>query len=124
METLHRNAAVEWASNGWTAAGSVFHVEADRGNPGHQRIFSRSGPSQSLLAGWLALPSLVDAVTVLKGIELPEHALYTVYTTTSLPAPVCEQLRPQIIPCYRLWDANGKQLQAVVAYVNADLVQQ
>ncbi|KAF2156811.1 hypothetical protein K461DRAFT_325477 [Myriangium duriaei CBS 260.36] len=109
VQTLPRNAPVEWSSTGWTDDQSTFHV----------LISARRDASETLLAGWLALSSVAEVEPILQAAQIPGEALCTVYTTSILPSVLVDKLQPQVIPCFRLWDEDGHRLAAVVSYMMA-----
>jgi len=77
-----------------------------------QTLTIKSGLEDVVLAGWIA----VDNVDLLTKIALPASQVCTVYTTQILPESWIKEGQPTIIPCYRLWNGQGKQVAAVVAY--------
>ncbi|TKX26120.1 hypothetical protein C1H76_1472 [Elsinoe australis] len=115
VQTLPRNAPVEWSSTGWSERGAKFRVE--RGQKGGHRQLWSSG-DQKPLAGWVALRDEEDVEHV-ERLELPRGIVCTLYVAGAVPDTVVERLRPVLVPCFRLWDGDGNDLLAVLSYVVA-----
>lgn len=46
----------------------------------------------------------------------PGTGTFTIYTTQPVPSRLAAFLAPTIIPCHRIWDAEGELVPAIVAY--------
>ncbi|KAI4753202.1 adenine nucleotide alpha hydrolases-like protein [Aureobasidium sp. EXF-3400] len=113
VESLPRDAPIEWASIGVEAfKGSVETQETKKDGCTRHVLTIKSGLEDVVLAGWIA----VDDVSDLSKVSLPTSQVCTVYTTQILPESWVKERQPTIIPCYRLWDGQGKRVAAVVAY--------
>ncbi|KAH0283360.1 adenine nucleotide alpha hydrolases-like protein, partial [Aureobasidium sp. EXF-3399] len=113
VESLPRDAPIEWASIGVEGfEGGVETKEIKEDACTRQTLTIKSGLEDVVLAGWIA----VNNVDLLTKIALPASQVCTVYTTQILPESWVKERQPTIIPCYRLWNGEGKQVAAVVAY--------
>lgn len=89
-----------------------LNVETKEDACTRQTLTIKSGLEDVVLAGWIA----VDNVEDLGKITLPTSQACTVYTTQILRESWVKERQPTIIPCYRLWTGQGKQVAAVLAY--------
>ncbi|PNS13821.1 Diphthine--ammonia ligase [Sphaceloma murrayae] len=112
VQGLPRGASVEWCGVGW-------------GGNGRCRVERKGvweevgmGNGRGELSGWMGLG--VGAGT-LEEIDVPAGVMVTLYTTGEVADAVLERLKPTVVPCFRIWDAEGKMLRAVVAYMKCPL---
>ncbi|THY24553.1 adenine nucleotide alpha hydrolases-like protein [Aureobasidium pullulans] len=131
VESLPRDAPVEWASTGvrydghvqvkGTLPTSIFSY-AEQNTNGDAEVVEdvctrqilnvKSGLDEVVIAGWIAL----NSVDVLEKVEVPASCVCTVYTTQNLPEAWVKERQPTIVPCYRLWNGQGQRVAAIVAY--------
>ncbi|GAB7349681.1 hypothetical protein MBLNU459_g0352t1 [Dothideomycetes sp. NU459] len=127
IETLPRNAPIEWASIGLGGYSGRINLEARQGSgldpsqPFSTQVLTVPTSSDAnITSGWISLPDvrILNALPHFDGI--PEAAqgstTYTVYTTEALPEQFTASCGPQIVPCHRIWDSDGKKVAAIVNY--------
>ncbi|THW05090.1 adenine nucleotide alpha hydrolases-like protein [Aureobasidium pullulans] len=132
VESLPRDAPVEWASTGVRYAGEIevkgtlsYHdgregimadkdaeIEIEEDVCTRHTLNIKSGLEEVEIAGWIA----VNSVDALEKVEVPASSVCTVYTTQILPEAWAKERQPTIVPCYRLWNGQGQRVAAVVAY--------
>ena len=137
VEELPKGAPIEWASIGSTPLKLSYSV---RGNcfalflgpcantrPEQrfaystvQTIEAKGTTDSNKLASWVCLRDLEGIKDGLSpadvGLIPDEDGHCTIYTTQTLPLDLTAWSDPQIIPCYRIWDATGTAIPAVIAY--------
>ncbi|THX11505.1 adenine nucleotide alpha hydrolases-like protein [Aureobasidium pullulans] len=112
VESLPRDAPVEWASTGVRWDGEIEVKELVEDVCTRQTLNIKSGLEEVEIAGWIA----VNSVDALEKVEVPASYVCTVYTTQILPGAWVKERQPTIVPCYRLWNGQGQRVAAVVAY--------
>lgn len=117
VESLPRNATIEWASSGLTScAGSI----SARSGTSKDAIWHVLETEQSVQAGWVALGDLGALEDLESMVGLPKEAtsecIFTLYTADEVPHQWASQRGALIIPCRRLWDSEGKQVKAIVMF--------
>ncbi|THX76919.1 adenine nucleotide alpha hydrolases-like protein [Aureobasidium pullulans] len=130
VESLPRDAPVEWASTGVRWDGEIEvkgmlsrhdggeGIMADKDAEIEEDVCTRqilnvkSGLEEVAIAGWIT----VNSVDALEKVEVPASYVCTVYTTQILPEAWVKERQHTIVPCYRLWNSQGQRVAAVVAY--------
>lgn len=126
VETLPRDAPIEWASIGLTACRGkvVLHdrpnstsYQASNSDP--QVLTIHTSKDSDITIGWISIKHIddMDAPSLLSNVtQRTESTVYTIYTTGLVSEQVIAACAPQIIPCHRIWGADGNLLAAVVSY--------
>lgn len=70
-------------------------------------------------ARWVALYDTTGQEFTASSLGLVDEdsqrqGLYTIYTTNTFSLQQTPSLDPQVVPCYRIWDADGNSVSAVV----------
>lgn len=143
VETLPRNAPIEWASVGATASTSrltttgrlvrptsylyklidSIRVEHASAACTSQTMHIPTDVEGAITVSWVALYDLSKPNITPSSISLAdEHGkaragTYTIYTTQTISASIVAELNSVVvIPCHRIWDAKGSLVPAVVVF--------
>jgi len=136
VETLPKNAPIEWASLGFGCEGAKYALE---GTPEHSLVgyliltildlsTSRDGSHMVLkvtssgrpllTCGWLSVRRENDLAELVNTYKDVLSDVHTVYRTTSATHSSSGEdvFSAQIIPCHRIWDWTGKSANLIAAY--------
>ncbi|KAF4554082.1 Diphthine--ammonia ligase-like protein [Elsinoe fawcettii] len=112
VQTLPRNAPVEWCSTGWAEKGVSFSVENLHGKGTTWRL--KSSGQDGYLVDWIVVRT-DEELESLKHEILDRGGLWTIYAAGNVERGMAETLGAMVVPCYRLWDSQGTEVRAVLS---------